>query len=275
MAGLSEGGLLTNILYAFLDSHIRATCHAHLKCLDLMFLIMSGEEYNATESYPAFALIGLSENPGKNFNQVNCPDRDSNPGHLVLRPDALTVTPQLWIGAATSFPLLDESYSVLGFTTYTVADIPEHELRDVLYSIEQRRPLEWLIRLRHSSAGLKLHSDAGSIPAWADYPVRFFPRFSPAVSYERGSRMQSLVSTVKCWGVYDRNWTIGLVSGASPTVDMWNTCKVYTTEKKNPGQTHGKTSSRQLLRPEQDNGPTPLMHYNDDDDDDDDDDDIL
>ncbi|KAJ4433764.1 hypothetical protein ANN_16076 [Periplaneta americana] len=47
-----------------------------------------------TESYPAFAHIGFRENPGKNLNQVTCPDRDSNPGHLVSRPDALTVTPQ-------------------------------------------------------------------------------------------------------------------------------------------------------------------------------------
>ncbi|KAJ4444184.1 hypothetical protein ANN_05974 [Periplaneta americana] len=50
-----------------------------------------------TESYPAFARIGLRENPGKNLNQVTCPDRDSNPGHLISRPDALTITPQvLW-----------------------------------------------------------------------------------------------------------------------------------------------------------------------------------
>ncbi|KAJ4446734.1 hypothetical protein ANN_13431 [Periplaneta americana] len=49
-----------------------------------------------TESYPAFARIGLRENPGKNLNQVTFPDRDSNPGHLVSRPDALTVTPQEW-----------------------------------------------------------------------------------------------------------------------------------------------------------------------------------
>ncbi|KAJ4445617.1 hypothetical protein ANN_12299 [Periplaneta americana] len=47
-----------------------------------------------TESYPAFARIGLRENPGKNLNQITCPDRDSNPGHLVSQPDALTVTPQ-------------------------------------------------------------------------------------------------------------------------------------------------------------------------------------
>ncbi|KAJ4435993.1 hypothetical protein ANN_18617 [Periplaneta americana] len=43
-----------------------------------------------TENYPAFAHIGLRENPGKNLNQVTCPDRESNPGHLVSRLDALT-----------------------------------------------------------------------------------------------------------------------------------------------------------------------------------------
>ncbi|KAJ4429523.1 hypothetical protein ANN_21692 [Periplaneta americana] len=49
---------------------------------------------SSTESYPAFPHLGLRENPGKNLNQVTCPDRKSNPGHLVSRPDALTVTPQ-------------------------------------------------------------------------------------------------------------------------------------------------------------------------------------
>ncbi|KAJ4438616.1 hypothetical protein ANN_14563 [Periplaneta americana] len=49
---------------------------------------------SSTESYPAFACIGLRENLGKNLNQVTCPDRDSNPGYLVSRPDTLTVTPQ-------------------------------------------------------------------------------------------------------------------------------------------------------------------------------------
>ncbi|KAJ4439793.1 hypothetical protein ANN_07921 [Periplaneta americana] len=49
---------------------------------------------SSTDSYPAFAHIGLRENPGKNLNQVTCPDRESNPGHLVSQPDALTVTPQ-------------------------------------------------------------------------------------------------------------------------------------------------------------------------------------
>ncbi|KAJ4449953.1 hypothetical protein ANN_01360 [Periplaneta americana] len=52
---------------------------------------------SSTESYPEFAHIGLRENPGKNLNQVTCPDRESNPGHLVSRPDVLTVTPQTLI----------------------------------------------------------------------------------------------------------------------------------------------------------------------------------
>ncbi|KAJ4447114.1 hypothetical protein ANN_09114 [Periplaneta americana] len=53
---------------------------------------------SSTESRPAFARIGLRENPGKNLNQVTCPDRDSNPGHLVSQPDVLTVTPQTYAG---------------------------------------------------------------------------------------------------------------------------------------------------------------------------------
>ncbi|KAJ4442032.1 hypothetical protein ANN_11896 [Periplaneta americana] len=48
---------------------------------------------SSTDGYPAFAHIGLRENPGKNLNQVTCPDRESNPGHLVSRTDALTVIP--------------------------------------------------------------------------------------------------------------------------------------------------------------------------------------
>ncbi|KAJ4434245.1 hypothetical protein ANN_22795 [Periplaneta americana] len=70
---------------------------------------------SSTESYPAFARIGLRENPGKNLNQVTCPDRDSNPGHLVLRPDALTVTPQL-------IPDLPRKSSVAAFRLATCHD---------------------------------------------------------------------------------------------------------------------------------------------------------
>ncbi|KAJ4437446.1 hypothetical protein ANN_17590 [Periplaneta americana] len=57
---------------------------------------------SSTESYPAFAHIGLRENTGKNLNQITCPDRESNPDHLVSRLDALTVTPQVWTGGLIS-----------------------------------------------------------------------------------------------------------------------------------------------------------------------------
>ncbi|KAJ4448043.1 hypothetical protein ANN_10055 [Periplaneta americana] len=68
-----------------------------------------------TVSYPAFAHIGLRENPGKNLNQVTCPDRESNPGHLVSWLDMLTVTPQAWIlqpedaGLGTSYKSLQRT----------------------------------------------------------------------------------------------------------------------------------------------------------------------
>ncbi|KAJ4450832.1 hypothetical protein ANN_02263 [Periplaneta americana] len=61
---------------------------------------------SSTESYPAFARIGLRENPGKNLNQVTCPGQESNPGHLVSRPDALTVTPQVWTPTIDVLPYL-------------------------------------------------------------------------------------------------------------------------------------------------------------------------
>ncbi|KAJ4448971.1 hypothetical protein ANN_00363 [Periplaneta americana] len=66
---------------------------------------------SSTENYPAFAHIGLRENPGKNLNQVTCPDRDSNPGHLVSRSDALTVTPQVFASKENS-DLLEASKAI-------------------------------------------------------------------------------------------------------------------------------------------------------------------
>ncbi|KAJ4436903.1 hypothetical protein ANN_17035 [Periplaneta americana] len=78
----------------------------------------------STESYPTCARIGLRENPGKNLNQVTCPDQDSNPGHLVSRPDALTITPQdqkrcIDISIAVKGP-----DSIVGQVFFPVIDIP-------------------------------------------------------------------------------------------------------------------------------------------------------
>ncbi|KAJ4434123.1 hypothetical protein ANN_16443 [Periplaneta americana] len=63
---------------------------------------------SSTDSHPAFAHIGLRETPRKNHNQVTYPDRDSNPGHLVSRPDALAVTPQVWTKGTILSAILNE-----------------------------------------------------------------------------------------------------------------------------------------------------------------------
>ncbi|KAJ4439302.1 hypothetical protein ANN_07424 [Periplaneta americana] len=53
---------------------------------------------------PSICSYCFEEKPGKNLNQVTCRDRDSNPGLLVPRPDALTVTPQVWTDKCTKVP---------------------------------------------------------------------------------------------------------------------------------------------------------------------------
>ncbi|KAJ4439259.1 hypothetical protein ANN_07379 [Periplaneta americana] len=59
---------------------------------------------SSTESNPAH--IGLRENPGKNLNEITFSDRESNTGHLVSQPDALTVTPQSLMLAGSEFQSL-------------------------------------------------------------------------------------------------------------------------------------------------------------------------
>ncbi|KAJ4442400.1 hypothetical protein ANN_03986 [Periplaneta americana] len=91
-----------------------------------------------TESYPAFARIGLRENPGKNLNQVTCPDRDSNPGHLVSQPDALTVTPQSEHRRISNFIMLDKLEPNTALVIHDVVldgqgIVAPHEYADIVY----------------------------------------------------------------------------------------------------------------------------------------------
>ncbi|KAJ4429441.1 hypothetical protein ANN_21610 [Periplaneta americana] len=100
---------------------------------------------SSTESYPAFAHIGLRENPGKNLNQVTCPDRESNPGHLVSRPDALTVTPQVWTLLMLMALHNDAVLSpVSGHTTPTQADGLFTDMR--LVSLEKQLNIELKVK---------------------------------------------------------------------------------------------------------------------------------
>ncbi|KAJ4434595.1 hypothetical protein ANN_23157 [Periplaneta americana] len=96
-----------------------------------------------TESYPAFARIGLRENPGKNLNQVTCPDRDSNPGHLVLQPDALTVTPQWPAHSPDLSPLDFFLWGTVKDSVYqnilTTSDDMQQRIRQALCSFSQQQ----------------------------------------------------------------------------------------------------------------------------------------
>ncbi|KAJ4427497.1 hypothetical protein ANN_25145 [Periplaneta americana] len=70
-----------------------------------------GKTGSKTNAQLSLRATMCSENPGKNLNQVTCPDQDSNPGHLVSWPDSLTVTPQ--IDAPIPAPTVCEVRSVI------------------------------------------------------------------------------------------------------------------------------------------------------------------
>ncbi|KAJ4444951.1 hypothetical protein ANN_06750 [Periplaneta americana] len=138
---------------------------------------------SSTESYPASARIGLRENPGKNLNQVTCPNRDSNPGHLVLQPDALTVTPQ-FTGKSTNFTSKINSYRKMQYRSLSgeVAKVEKSSVRykqlltsglRKMINIESRKIHNQSLRqgrdvIQHCRAGF----------GFAGAESRFFDRYS-------------------------------------------------------------------------------------------------
>ncbi|KAJ4443734.1 hypothetical protein ANN_05512 [Periplaneta americana] len=92
--GVPMNGLHFKMDHSWKPILFRKQSKARLLVLSHVLRNHRGKYDSVTESYPAFARIGLRENPEKNLNQITCPDRDSNPDHLVSRPDALTITPQ-------------------------------------------------------------------------------------------------------------------------------------------------------------------------------------
>ncbi|KAJ4427466.1 hypothetical protein ANN_25114 [Periplaneta americana] len=115
---------------------------------------------SSTESYPAFARIGLRENPGKNLNQVTCPDRDSNSSHLVSRPDALTVTPQFKVCHGSLYAVM---WLVVEPREFNLPTLPQ---RRITY-VPEKLPSKYGV---HSEEYLPIRTIEGQSRAVASWP---------------------------------------------------------------------------------------------------------
>ncbi|KAJ4431242.1 hypothetical protein ANN_19839 [Periplaneta americana] len=161
-----------------------------------------------TESYPAFARIGLRENSGKNLNQVTCPDRDSNSGHRVSRPDALTVIPQVVTSCKAGLNNFKEklfrgrvsipgpfAYRANALPTeppqelYTTPSLPESQICIIHSLLESRFVGSWS---KASCLGLALRNARWFEPSWGkkfshEISASVWDRCPPSIVMHLGS----------------------------------------------------------------------------------------
>ncbi|KAJ4429637.1 hypothetical protein ANN_21838 [Periplaneta americana] len=119
----------------------------------------------STESYPV-CLYWVEENPRKNLNLVTCPDRDSNPGHLVSQPDVLTVTPQgitrKFRGSNISLDVIAMIFRDEGHRSHMSENIPDLVvLLLVVVDLDQLWPAKHLLTFDSewkAVVGLEIHA---------------------------------------------------------------------------------------------------------------------
>ncbi|KAJ4436412.1 hypothetical protein ANN_19045 [Periplaneta americana] len=84
----------TSLIWNHCDYHLFGKLKDPLRGTRIDKMPRNHKVGSSTESYPAFARIGLRENPGKKTSDNLL--RQLNPGHLSFAARPLTVTPQVW-----------------------------------------------------------------------------------------------------------------------------------------------------------------------------------
>ncbi|KAJ4432058.1 hypothetical protein ANN_20672 [Periplaneta americana] len=163
---------------------------------------------SSTESYPAFARVRLRENPGKNLNQVTCPDRDSNPGHLVSRPDALTGLVKCFVW----------SVALYGAETWTLRRSEEERLEAFEMWIWRRmESVKWTERIRNEDMLERVGEERMMLKLirkrrrnWLDHWLRRNCLLKDALERMvdgrrvRGRRKYQMIDDIKIYGSHKR-----------------------------------------------------------------------
>ncbi|KAJ4436625.1 hypothetical protein ANN_16756 [Periplaneta americana] len=162
-----------------------------------------------TESYPAFAHIGLRENPGKNLNHVTCPNRESNPGHLISRPDTLTVTPQMWTASCESWMKNLVVPPLVAITAATLSGMLSTSLCRI--STGMRRHSYWNLAL---SWTMEVH-----LPR-PQSPVQFVPKVLSGIEIRTLCRPVQSVNIIVCIPLHSSRRNMRPTSNVQPSARL-------------------------------------------------------